>query len=60
MNNTEGHVRLKQEVRKSINSLRSLETMKYRLKCCKPSLNDIGIDKITELCSKIYDGGYIL
>lgn len=61
MNNTEGPVILKEEVRNSINSLKpgkapgddeiSTEMLQ--------ALDEIGIDKITELCNKIYDTGYI-
>ena len=61
MDNTDGPVILKEEVRKAINSLRpgkapgddeiSTEMLQ--------GLDEIGIDKITDLCNKIYDSGYI-
>ena len=61
MNNIEGPVILREEVRKTINSLRpgkapgddeiSTEMLQ--------ALDEIGIDKITVLCNKIYDSGYI-
>ena len=61
MDNTDGPVILKEEVRKAINSLRpgkapgddeiSTEMLQ--------ALDEIGIDKITDLCNKIYDSGYI-
>ena len=61
MNNTDGPVILKEEVRKVKNSLRpnkafgddeiSIEMLQ--------ALDAIGIHKITELRNKIYDSGYI-
>ena len=61
MDNNDGPVILKEEVRKAIQSLRpgkapgDDEITAEMLQ----ALDDIGLDKITELCNKIYDTGYI-
>ena len=61
MHNLNGRIILKEEVKKAIDTLRpgkapgedNITTEMLQ------ALVEIGIDKITELCNKIYDTGYI-